>query len=128
MSDQPNKFLIADNGSIYRINEDGSYTKMGHVNDLNSSHPGKPATDTDDSTNPKGSWQNSPLWIKAGAICGMLSIWGILSMGILVYDLYMIYWNTPAPYYYEDPNNWATDETAPVDSTTTYTYEDSVQA
>ncbi|MDE6340009.1 MAG: hypothetical protein K2K97_09520 [Muribaculaceae bacterium] len=34
MIQQPNKYHISDDGIIFRINEDGSFTKVGDVNDV----------------------------------------------------------------------------------------------
>ncbi len=31
MEQQPNKYHISDDGNIYRVNEDGSFTSMGNV-------------------------------------------------------------------------------------------------
>lgn len=40
MGQQPNKYHISDDGKIYRINEDGSFTELGNANDLNTPKEG----------------------------------------------------------------------------------------
>ncbi|MDE6340010.1 MAG: hypothetical protein K2K97_09525 [Muribaculaceae bacterium] len=35
MGQEPKKFHVSDDGKIFRINEDGSFTELGNANDLN---------------------------------------------------------------------------------------------
>ncbi|MDE6278283.1 MAG: hypothetical protein K2M06_09290, partial [Muribaculaceae bacterium] len=34
MGHQPNKYHISDDGTVYRINEDGSFTSVGNIEDI----------------------------------------------------------------------------------------------
>ncbi len=43
MGQQPNKYHISDDGKIYRVNDDGSFTSMGSVKDIDKSAPEKPS-------------------------------------------------------------------------------------
>lgn len=110
MGQQPNKYLISDDGKVYRVNRDGSFTQIGNVEDLEMKPTTSPVdkmppipnvTSTDSSAAKVGWWKRNYNWLWSSTL--ILFIGWIISCLSCRWTEYPI-WNENgyAYYYYVD--------------------------
>ncbi len=112
MGQEPNKYHISDNGNVYRINEDGSFTSVGNIESIEKKSPETAETAPQSGTKPletqtvdsdTGWWKRNHNWLWTTIL--------ILFVGWFISCLSCSYFTREHPdgygnYYYEYEDNF----------------------